>query len=142
MSVFPQVGSTVTNVSTTKTGTAARIDFSDGSSIYVKYDALVISKPNDDTVHIRSTTPIVHKSRVETHFESAQKKPIIQQKKRVSDVVPQRMKSPVSVSNVTESNVSTEQLAAAKLRCENRVTKFSAAWDAQHPDTSDKYMNQ
>ncbi len=139
MSVFPQVGSTVTNVSTTKTGTAARIDFSDGSSIYVKYDALVLSKPNDDTVHIRSTTPIVHKSRVETHFENVQKKPVIQQKKRISNVISQDVKSP---SSMTESTVSAEQLAAAKLRCENRVTKFSAAWDAQHPDTSDRYTNQ
>lgn len=136
MSVFPQIGSTVTNVSTTKTGTAARIDFSDGSSIYVKYDALVLSKPNDDTVHIRSTTPIVHKSRVETHFENVQKK-------RISNVPAQKAKTSIPSNNgIVESNVSAEQLAAAKLRCENRVTKLSAAWDAQHPDTSDKYMNQ
>lgn len=141
MSVFPQVGSTVTNVSTTKTGTAARIDFSDGSSIYVKYDALVISKP-DDTVHIRSTTPIVHKSRAETHFESVQKKPVVQHKQRISNAITQSVKHSVPMNGVTESSVTAEQLAAAKLRCENRVNKLSAAWDAQHPDTSDKYMNQ
>lgn len=51
MSLFPSVGSTVTKVLTNKSGTTAKVEFDDGTSLLVKYEALVI---NEGESRIRS----------------------------------------------------------------------------------------
>lgn len=133
MSMFPEIGSTVTNVSTTKSGTAARIDFSDGSSIYVKYDALILNTPKD--IQIRSTKPIVHvehtkKSRVEQHFVNLPKKtmPITQPSVGTID-----RHIPPAKSVMDNGKISEEALLKAKLRSESRIERLSAKWDSEHP---------
>jgi hypothetical protein len=42
--MFPSVGSTVTRVVTNKSGTTAKVEFDDGTSLLVKYEALVIDE--------------------------------------------------------------------------------------------------
>lgn len=132
MSIFPEIGSTVTNVITTKSGTAAKIEFSDGSSIYVKYDALILSKP--DKVEIRSTKPIVHEgsvpsSRVAKHFANLPKGKLIPSKKPVIK------KTPIAEGQMTFDNgtVSKDAIIAAQQRSQSRVDRLSAKWDAEHP---------
>lgn len=130
MSMFPGIGSTVTNVSTTKSGTAARIDFSDGSSIYVKYDALILNTPKD--IQIRSTKPIVHvertkKTRVEQHFANLPKK-TTQSSLGTVDMYIQPNKSIMDNGKISE-----EALLKAKLRSESRIERLSAKWDSEHP---------
>ena len=134
MNIFPEIGSTVTNVTTTKTGTAAKIEFSDGSSIYVKYDALVLSAP--DKVQIKSTKPIVHLkntpvaegSRVAKHFANLPKKTI-------------QIKKPSAVTEgsrvLDNGKVSKDALLAAQTRAASRIDSLSAKWDREHPSGED-----
>lgn len=134
MSMFPEIGSTVTNVSTTKTGTAARIDFSDGSSIYVKYDALILNAPKD--IQIRSTKPIVHverakKSRVEQHFANLPKKMMSSIGQSSLGNISGRAQSGKPIMD--NGKISEEALLKAKLRSESRIEKLSAKWDSEHP---------
>lgn len=133
MSMFPEIGSTVTNVSTTKSGTAARIDFSDGSSIYVKYDALILNTPKD--IQIRSTKPIVHverakKSRVEQHFANLPKKTVTLAQPSLGTVDRHTQSGKPLMDN---GKISEEALLKAKLRSESRIERLSAKWDSEHP---------
>lgn len=48
MSAFPSVGSTVTKVLANKSGTTAKVEFSDGTSLLVRYEALVIDSGDID----------------------------------------------------------------------------------------------
>ena len=50
MSLFPSVGSTVTKVLTNKSGTTAKVEFDDGTSLLVKYEALVIDQGSSSEV--------------------------------------------------------------------------------------------
>jgi hypothetical protein len=129
--MFPSVGSTVTNVTTTKTGTAARVDFSDGSSLYVKYEAIILN-PGSQTI-IRSTKPIVHenkvlKSRVEKHFANLPKKTVPVTRTSV------KLQSRIQEHSLMDNGrVSDEALLKAKLRTESRVDRLAKKWDSEHP---------
>lgn len=61
MSLYPSVGSTVTRVLTNKSGTTAKLEFSDGTSILVKYEALVIDTENSDVIVKK---PVKHESKI------------------------------------------------------------------------------
>lgn len=127
MNLFPQIGSTVTNIVYNKTRTAARIEFSDGTSIYVKYDALIIPPTSnvpvtpspDKPLKIVSEKPIVHRAI---------------RNNRNTPVLPRRVAPQVNhVSYTAESVVSDDALLKAKLRSESRINALSAQYDSEHP---------
>lgn len=131
MSLFPNIGAVVTDVVVNKTNTAARIYFSDGSSIYVKYEALILDQSRKPTV---SVTP---SSRVEKHFANLPKK-------TVTKVITKTIAKPKTVIRDAvvengESTVTKEALMMAQKRSESRIEALNKQYEVEHPNTEANY---
>lgn len=132
MNLFPQIGSTVTNIVYNKTRTAARIEFSDGTSIYVKYDALIIPPTSDVPVTPSPNKPIkIVSERPITHMgERRSTRNTVPIGRRVASN-PQNVV--YQAESVNTKSVSNDALLKAKLRSESRINALSAEYDREHP---------
>ena len=113
MSMFPSVGSTVTRVATNKTGTIAKVEFDDGTSLMVKYEALVI-----DCDQSSQEPPVQKESRV---LMSGGIKPKAKATQKATVKVPQMM-----------NESAYKQLAAQALKKQqSRQEKVFKNWESE-----------
>ena len=132
MNLFPQIGSTVTNIVYNKTRTAARIEFSDGTSIYVKYDALIINPNSNVPVTPSSNKPIkIVSDRPITHMSESRN---IRNTPSIGRRVASKAQNIVyQAESINNNSVSDDALLKAKLRSESRINALSAEYDMEHP---------
>lgn len=82
MSMFPSVGSTVTKVLTNKSGTTAKVEFDDGTSLLVRYEALVVDCSEPEAAPVKESRVLMSgglniKNRAKPAIE---KKSVVKQK--------------------------------------------------------------
>lgn len=121
MSLFPSVGSTVTKVLTNKSGTTARVEFDDGCSLLVKYEALVIdqgsSVPASNTIVRRESLSVSNRA-------SSIRRPTIQ--KQVSRVQLENQK----LKNQVQDDAKFKILAAQAMeKSKSRSEKLFEQWE-------------
>lgn len=119
MSMFPSVGSTVTKVLANKSGTVAKVEFDDGTSLLVRYEALVIdSSESEDSTPVRQESRVMMTggAKVRQHQVPA---------KSAKQVAPQKSSSPMMMSEAAYKELASKALK----RQESRQEQLFKQWE-------------
>ena len=114
MSMFPSVGSTVTRVAVNKTGTIAKVEFDDGTSLLVKYEALVIDEPSNDQIPVQKESKVLLSGGANI----------------VPKVKTNKVTKPVAAKPVMSESAYKELAAQALKRQSNRQDKVFKQWES------------
>ena len=126
MSLFPSVGSTVTKVLTNKSGTTARVEFDDGTSLLVKYEALVIDQGSSGVVETSAPVTIRKESRVVQTRSVPARRPMTMQRPAMSKIQLENQKLKTDV----QDDAKFKMLAAQAMeKSKSRSERLFEQWE-------------